>query len=195
MGFFSKSLRSYKTLNIFITFGVAREYVAKKTQREREREISRDQTNDKHYVIHRGSHGDTVLIQHSTVWLTRTVLARRKKEAFPRRIVQLPVCFSWLLYLQKCLLPLRRTVLNAQMHRANYTAFGNKMTSKQTCYGNKFVLKSFCSQMLCTSLSMYPLVTDACSSCHKRLFLLSQTSVPLVTNFCSSSHKRLFQYH
>ena len=65
---------------------------------------------------------------------------------------------------QKFLLPLRRTMLNVQMYRANYTAFGNKTTSKQTCYlmidrfvklesCNKFVLKSFFfPQMLCMDL-------------------------------------------
>ena len=31
--------------------------------------------------------------------------------------------------IQKCLLPLLRKVLNVQMYRANYTAFGNKTTS------------------------------------------------------------------
>ena len=75
---------------------------------------------------------------------------------------------------QRYLFLLRRTMLNVQMYRANYTAFGNKRTSKQSCYNsrvsqiyrplgnvqmmarfvklessNKFVLKSFCSQMLC----------------------------------------------
>ena len=52
---------------------------------------------------------------------------------------------------QECLLPLQRTMLNVQMYRANYTAFGYLMIDRfvklESC--NKFVLMSFCSRMLC----------------------------------------------
>ena len=54
-------------------------------------------------------------------------------------------------YVQKCLLPQRRIVLNVQMYRANYLMIDRFM--KLESY-NKFVLKSFCSQMLCSIMCL-----------------------------------------
>ena len=83
-------------------------------------------------------------------WTENDVLDWEWYTGFDEGMAKIKLCKRSILH--KCLLPLWRTVLNVQMYRENYTAFGNNLminrfVKLESC--NKFVLKSFCSKMLC----------------------------------------------